>query len=250
MSRNLTYSALTLRVKSSGESNREAWFLTGEAGLIRATVFGGGKSRLRSQVAPFHEGKLLVYHEPVKDSRKVSDFDVLSWRPGIRELWERAAAAGALAETILSSQGGGGNWPEALKLASSVLDALNTAAVGACSQIAIYFLWQWAQILGVKPDLSTCAFCSCEIKQEQALWYSGRKEAVFCERCVQNPDSLFRIGSESRFWLMEIEALKPAALETPDTWPADTSSLEQAKALSQAVLAGVLGKRLPTWDMI
>ncbi|MDR2104051.1 MAG: recombination protein O N-terminal domain-containing protein, partial [Treponema sp.] len=81
MNRSFTYSALVLRVRSSGESNREAFFLTAEEGLIRATVFGGPKSKLRSHVAPFHRGTLWVYHDPIRDSRKVTDFDVQSWRP-------------------------------------------------------------------------------------------------------------------------------------------------------------------------
>ncbi|MDR1286997.1 MAG: recombination protein O N-terminal domain-containing protein, partial [Treponema sp.] len=110
MARSFIYSALVLRVRSSGESNREAFFLTAEEGLVRATVFGGPKSKLRAHVAPFHRGTLWVYHDPVRDSRKVSDFDVQLWRPGIRESYERTMAASSLAETILAAYGGGGGW--------------------------------------------------------------------------------------------------------------------------------------------
>jgi len=252
MSRNYTCQALTLRVKASGESNREAWFLTAEQGLLKATVYGGPKSRLRAYVAPFHEGKLWIYHEPVKDSNKVSDFDVQSYRPGIRELWERTMAADAVAETILTSQGGGGNWPLAVRLAGAVLDALNEASAALCPRLAVYFFWHWAQILGVKPELSACASCTCEAQREDVLWYFTRKEALLCEKCSLNigkgnTDSLLRLGGGARLWLKEIESLPPAALErlTPDD-----PSFEQAKALSQAVLATAIGRRLPTWNGI
>jgi DNA repair protein RecO (recombination protein O) len=252
MSRNLTCQALTLRVRPSGESNREAWFLTAEQGLLKATVYGGPKSRLRAYVAPFHEGKLWIYHDPVRDSNKVSDFDVQSYRQGIRELWERAMAADAVAETILSSQGGGGNWPIALRLAGAVLDAINTAAEKVCPRLAVYFFWHWARILGVRPDLSSCSSCSCEVRREDVLWYFVRKEAFYCEKCARekradNTDSLLRFGAGARLWLKEIESLPPAALER--VMP-DDPSLEQAKALSQTVLAAALGKRLPTWGGI
>ena len=264
MTRSYTYSALALRVKPTGESNREAWFLTSEEGLIRATVFGGPKSRLRSQVAPFHEGKLWIYHDPVRDSRKVSDFDVQSWRPGIRELYERTMAADALAETILASQGGGGAWPRAAELAGSVLDALEAADPAACSRMGIYFLWHWAAILGAKPDLSACGGeCqapergnarnnACEARQDGVLWYSARKEALFCEKCAQaqrtdRQPPLMRLGPGARRWLSEIESLPAAALARISL---DTPSLEQARALSQAVLAGALGRKLPTWEGI
>jgi DNA repair protein RecO (recombination protein O) len=246
MPRNFTYSALALRVRSSGESNREAWFLTGEEGLLKATVFGGPKSRLRSQVASFNEGKLFIYHDPVRDSRKVSDFDVQSWRPGIRELWERAMAADAVAETILASQGGGGNWQTALKLSGEVLDALSEANACACSVIAVYFLWHWAQILGVRPEISVCASCG----REGTLWYSTRKEALLCEKCKPNTDTAIRLAPSGLLWLKGIEPLSPLALErvSQDKWAVDAASLEQVKALAMAVLASALGKRLPTWD--
>ena len=245
MARSIAYYALCLRVKQSGESNREAWFLSAEEGLIRATVFGGAKSRLRSQVAPFHEGKLLIYHDPVKDFRKVTDFDVLSWRPGIRELWERAMTAGVLAETILSSQGSGGNWPEAQELAGATLEVIGEASAAACPQIAVFFLWRWVKVLGFMPDLSHCANCDRAFAPEEVLVYSGRKEGLFCENCFGNSSSQLRIGPESRLWLTEIETLPPSALKT---LPADSVSLKQAKALSQAVLTLALGRRLSTWD--
>jgi DNA repair protein RecO (recombination protein O) len=253
MSRNYTCQALTLRVKASGESNREAWFLTAEQGLLKATVYGGPKSRLRAYVAPFHAGKLWIYHDPVKDSNKVSDFDVQSYRPGIRELWERTMAADAMAEPILSFQGGGESWPLALRLAGAVLDALNEAAAGVCPRLAVYFFWHWASLLGVKPELSACASCSCEARREDVLWYFARKEALFCEKCSiegagkGNTDSLLRLGGGARLWLKEIESLPPAAVERVTL---DNPSLEQAKAISQAVLAAALGKRLPTWNGI
>ena len=251
MPRSFTYNALTLRVKASGESNREAWFLTAEEGLIRATVFGGPKSRLRAGVAPYHEGTLWIYHDPVRDSRKVSDFDVKFYRPGIRELWERALTAGAVAETILSSQGGGGSWNEAVKLAGSVLDALDGADTAACFRIAVYFLWHWAGILGVRPELSACASCACEPKQEEALWYSAQKEALLCENCMKkvktDSESWFRLGAGGRMWLNKIESLPASAITRVSL---DTPSLEQVKALSKTIMAGALGKRLATWDGI
>jgi len=220
MSRSFTYNALTLRVRPSGESNREAWFLTAEEGIVKATVFGGPKSRLRAQVAPFHEGRLWIYHDPVRDSRKVSDFDASSYRPGIRELYERAMAADALAETILASHGGGGGWPESLKLASAVLNALDSADAEASSGLAVYFLWRWAAFLGVKPELDD---------------YS---------------DTPFRLAPSARLWLRRIESIEPEFLAKAAIRPADASVFEQARTFSQAVLAGVLGKRLSTWDGI
>jgi hypothetical protein len=105
--------------------------------------------------------------------------------------------------------------------------------------------------LGVKPDLSACASCSCEAKREDVLWYSARKEVLLCEKCSismnGDTDYLLRVGNEARLWLKKIESLPPAALESVTL---EESSFEQAKALSQAVLTATLGRRLPTWNGI
>jgi len=103
MSRTVTYTALVLRCRPSGESNSEVTLLTAEEGVIKATVFGGAKSKLRAHSAQYNSGNVWVYRDKSKDYAKLSDFDVHSWRAGLRELYERTVAASAVAETILSS---------------------------------------------------------------------------------------------------------------------------------------------------
>ena len=214
--RSFTYQALTLRVKASGESNREAWFLTAEEGLIKATVFGGPKSRLRAGVAPYHEGKLWIYHDPVRDSRKVSDFDVHSYRTGIRELYERTMIAGAVAETILASRGGGCGCDGTMRLAGTVLDALEGADIASARRLGVYFLWHWAQVLGERPELSACV-------------------------------SSFRVGPGAIAWLNAIESLSAQDVLRVSL---DDPSFEQAGLLVKAVLTASLGQKLSTWDGI
>jgi DNA repair protein RecO (recombination protein O) len=247
MPRSFTYTALVLRVKPSGESNREAWFLTAEEGILRATVFGGPKSRLRSHVAPFHQGLLWIYHDPVRDSRKVSDFDVRLWRPGLRERYERAMAAGGVLETVLSSHGGGGAWGRALELAGKALDALEGADEKTCGRVLIHFLWNWADVLGVRPDIKTCASCACEAGPDGVLWYNRRDGELLCSPCsgAAGDGNLFAVGPGARRWLLAVQDLDASALGRLSL---DEVSRRQAKALATAVLSEALGKRLSGWD--
>jgi DNA repair protein RecO (recombination protein O) len=257
MSRSFTYHALVLRAKPSGESNRELWFLTAEEGIIRATLFGGPKSRLRAHAAPFNQGTLWVYHDPAKDFWKVSDFDVAAWRPGIRELWERAMAADAVAETVLAFQGGGGEWPAAAELAGGVLDALDGAAGGDCRRLGVYFLWRWAGLMGIRPDLSRCASCACEAPRDGVVWYSIQEGALLCRSCTERFERSaaagggngggLTLGPGGRLWLTAVGDLN---VRDAGRYTLDAPSLAQAGALAQAVLAGTLGKRLATWDEI
>ena len=247
MGRNSSCSALILRVKPSGESNREAWFLSEGEGLLRATVFGGPKSRLRAYVSPFHQGTLWLYHDPVRDSHKISDFDVRNWRPGLRELYARTMAASAVAETILATHGGGGNWQNALALAAASLDALETAGEKTCVRIFLHFLWNWADLLGIRPDLRFCASCASEIPRDKSLRYSSAEGSLLCTDCAAGERGSFSVGPGARLWIKASENLDPSHLARLSL---DDASLNQARALITTVMAGALGKKLHTWDLV
>jgi DNA repair protein RecO (recombination protein O) len=252
-----------------GESNRELTFLTSEEGLIRATVFGGPKSRLRAHMAPYHRGKLWIYRDPVKDFLKVTDFDVQSWRPGIRELYERTTAAQAVAETILAARGGGGNWEEALALADGVLEALDQADEAGSRRMVIQFFWNWVEFLGLRPETGRCASCACEAPPDGLVWYSKREGTLICPSCAALPSTLssanyggavraeepmtgetagfLPLGPGARRWLAAVENRDPSQLARLTM---DRTSEREAKALVTAILAEALGRPLGTWNYL
>ena len=254
MNRNESYSALILRSRPSGESNRDVWLLTAEAGLIRATVFGGPKSKLRSYASPFHSGQAWVYHDPAKDNRKLSDFDVHSWRPGLREMYERAMAADAAAETILASHGGGGNWGRALSLAEAALDALATVDSETCLRIALCFLWQWADFLGLRPELDHCSLCGKPIPANSMGIFSLREGSMVCDTCLGDACTgtgsgagLIEAGPGCRHWLETVRPLAPAQITR---YTLDRKSFREATLLATAILAEALGRQLASWDIL
>ena len=244
MPRTAVFSALVLRSRPSGESNNEIFLLTAEEGIVRATVFGGPKSKLRSHAAPYNSGQVWIYRDPAKDYGKLSDFDVHSWRPGLRELYERTMAAGGVAETILGTHGGGGDWAVALNLAVSTLDALENANEEFCSRLLVHFLWRWAGFLGLQPHVESCAACG-DRAASAPLWYNAREGAVFCESCVPENQALSPLNPGSRRWLAAVGPLEPALVHR---FSMDNKSFNEAKSLAAAVLTAALGKRLASWD--
>jgi DNA repair protein RecO (recombination protein O) len=215
MNRFINCAAIALRVRPSGESNREAFFLTPEAGIVRAYVYGGPKSKLRSYVSPFHSGTLYLYHDPVRDSNKVSDFDVHDWRPGLRELYERTIYADVIAETILAAAGGGSDWAGALRLAERSLGALEKSDAETARRIVVHFLWNWAGLLGVRPD----------------------PESNDSGLIINDPGALH--------WLKIVEDLEPSLLAR---FLLDETSLRSAKTLCIEILTSALGRRLASWN--
>jgi DNA repair protein RecO (recombination protein O) len=244
MSRTAVYSALVLRSRSSGETNNEVFLLTAEEGVIRATVFGGPKSKLRSHSAPYNSGQVWIYRDPAKDYRKLSDFDVHSWRPGLRELYDRSMAAGALAETILSSHGGGGDWVSALNLAVASLDTLENANEELCEHLLVHFLWRWAGFLGIQPQAECCTACEKEAP-DNPFWFSTRENTMLCADCAPSVPGLLQLNPGSRRWLAAVGEVEPSFLHR---FSMDNRSFNEAKALATAIMTGVLGKRLSSWE--
>jgi DNA repair protein RecO (recombination protein O) len=259
MRRSFSHDAVVLRVRPSFDANREAFFLTPDAGLIAATVFGGHKSKLASHVSQFHSGRLYVYSVPSKEQNKVTDFDVTAWRPGMRELLERAAAAGAIAQTVLAGFGGGGDsQEEAFALTEKALDALEAADKAYCGRIFLHFLWNWAGILGVRFDVNACAVCGRNTAVEPvageavaggACFYSGAESGLLCPDCA-------RRTATSTLWLplnADACAWLKAACERPVTaavLPLSGASFRQIRAVCTEMVAGSLGYRPDSWDLV
>ena len=255
MSRTFVHEALVLLVRASGESNRDATFLTADAGIVRATVFGGPKSSLRAYIAPFHRGTLWLYHDPVRDSRKVTDFDVRSWRPGLRESLDRSLSASTLAETILVSHGGGGAWERALELANEQLDALETADDDACRHGLARFLWKWSEFLGARPEMDSCGSCGNPLKDDETVWYSRIESCMFCRDCAGKDSSvddgssrgiLVPLNPGARKWLSAVDRMDARSALRIGLAP---ESEAQARRLCSIVLEEATGTRLQGWNL-
>ena len=239
MQRSTSSPALVLRVRSSGESNREAVFLSAEEGILSATLFGGPKSKLRSHVSPFNSGILWIYRDPAKDFRKVSDFDVQSWRPGLRELYERSNTASLIAGAILAGHGSGGAFSRAFSLANASLDALEKADETCCECILIHFMWNWAELLGNRgAGMQYCSSCTCEFNNDEVLWFIPG-EGFLCKKCATHElpktKEPLSISPASRRWLCAAENKPPSELSR---FSLDAVSLRELK-----VLIGMLGKQ-------
>jgi DNA repair protein RecO (recombination protein O) len=214
--------ALVLSLSPFGEGHREALLLTEEKGLIRAAVFGGAKSKLRSLVSPWQSGIVWIYTDPVKKSSRITDFDVQFWRQGIRESLIRAWCASVCTEIVTRSHGLSG-WV----LANAFLDGIAVSDDTECRFALLRFFWRTLHAAGIAPDLAVCARCgstahlSCNLPaaarsdnvqttQNGILYYSPAEEAVFCGQCARAEERRFPLSAESYVWLETVERLNPS----------------------------------------
>jgi DNA repair protein RecO (recombination protein O) len=179
--RNLVLEALVIRARESPAGDRVLTLMTAESGLADVFVFGGPKSKLRSLAAPYASGRAFVYLDPVKDFRKLSDFEVRDSYPGLRDELGKLWAAGLVAELLIKTSGGGGDYPAVLRLALDCLAALDRAERP--DYPLVLFLWRFVALIGLGPDPSTCVSCGVALAMGGA--YSAHAEGFLCPACAR-----------------------------------------------------------------
>jgi len=200
--------ALVLSLSTFGEGNREALLLTEERGLVRAAVFGGAKSKLRALVSPYQTGTAWIYSDPVRKSAKITDFDVQSWRPGIRESLVRTWCAAVCAEIVTRSHGVA-DW----RLVNGFLDGIAVAGDDECRMGILRFIWRILAAAGIAPDVSRCSRCGAT-PQNTVLYYSPLDDSCACERCARPEERGFPLSGEATRYLVAIDELSPGEVRS------------------------------------
>ncbi len=223
-SRSWTGKALVVSLTTFGEGHREALLLTEERGLVRAAVFGGAKSKLKSLVSPWHSGNVWIYTDPVKKTSKITDFEVLSYRPGLRENLTRSWCASVCAEIVARSHGSA-DW----RLVNGFLEGIAVSDETECRYALLRFFWRLLVSSGVAPDLSYCPRCSRAYEGEnelgfraergpeggqnepnEILYYSPLDEAFLCESCARVDERRFPLSESSARWLTAVAERRPS----------------------------------------
>ncbi len=214
-SRSWSSQAIVLNLTPFGENHREASVLTRERGLVKAAVFGGAKSRLRSAVAPYHSGQMWFYSDPVKKTNKITDFDVKQWRENIRENLVRTWCASLCTEIVLRSQGGMSDWI----LVNGFFDGINISGEDECKKAVLRFLWRTAVISGFRINIETCSRCGTSYGTEHSnsvLWYEPQEDGCLCSACAGKHERIFPLSAEGRFYLQAVETCKPGISRSLD----------------------------------
>jgi DNA repair protein RecO (recombination protein O) len=213
--RNLVYEALALRTRESPGGSRVLTLMTAESGLVDTFIFGGPKSKLRSLASPYSAGRAFVYLDPIKDFQKLSDFDVRESFPSLREDLNKLWGAGLIAELLLKTSGGGGDFPLVLELSLGALRALDCATPSGCDAPVLLFIWRLVNLLGLGPDPCVCSDCGAVIRPSRGGAYSFSQEGFLCTDCAPHADRCLELGTGPLRWLsrsLELPFEKAAAL--------------------------------------
>ncbi len=189
MGRNLVLRGVVLKNNRIGEIHKGVMLFTDTAGIVSAIAHGAfsQKGKLRGVTNPFCAGTVYLYHDPVKDSYKITDFDVKSFFPGLRESVIRYYSANLWAEVILKSFGGGVSSEELFSLFLSALAKLDIADDRKAKTISFQYLFRYLDLVAAVPELTSCAMCGTPFDEDyrRPAVYEKTPERVICLRCAE-----------------------------------------------------------------
>jgi predicted RNA-binding Zn-ribbon protein involved in translation (DUF1610 family) len=172
--------------------------MTAEAGIQDAFVFGGPKSKLRSLASPYSAGRAFVYFDPPRDFRKLSDFEVRESFSGLRESLRKLWAAALVAEFLIKTSGGGGDFPQVLALALETLRGLESLPEEKADYPAILFLWRMIALLGLMPDPGSCASCGADLAPGGPMSHAFAAGGFLCPDCARAEAERGAFAAEER----------------------------------------------------
>jgi DNA repair protein RecO (recombination protein O) len=195
MNRNLKTPAISLKAGRFGEIHKQVTLFTPGEGILRGTAYGAykGKGKLGGTTEPFTWGMAGLYHDPVKDTYKITDFEVYDQFENIRGNLRKYYCASLWAEILLKSYGGGGS-PELFRLTREGLTLLNSVETRNIDGVLIQYLWKALIILGSGPDLSSCA--NCEGSISGGSWALDlHKAGAICGSCIHEGAIVLEAGA-------------------------------------------------------
>lgn len=227
MERNSVVSALILSSRPMGEDNRCVSIFSPELGVFDAIQYGGRKSRLRSVVQSFHSGKMWLYTDASKTFPKITDFDVTSYRPSIRESLEKNWAASLCCELILKTHCAG-DFQKGWYITSGFLDGLDFSDESECRTALLRFLWRFLSLLGLQANTSECIRCGSPLTT--IGFYISTEGSFVCPNCFNNSieqtQKIFSLSGEALRYLEAVSERTPKESRTLPISAKATKELE------------------------
>ena len=183
--RNSIESAVVLQAARMGEIHRRVTLFTGERGVVYATAHGAGKavSKLKPAAIPFTVITAYLYHDPVRNSFKVTDVEARNMHPSIRADLRKFFTASLWVEIVLRSHGGGTHAGGLYALLVEALQRLDGAAEPDIGLLSAQVLWRSLQHLGITPDLERCDTCGRVLGAHEDLRLVPHGGS-WCQRCT------------------------------------------------------------------
>ncbi len=237
--RRFSLEVLILKTYPIGDTHRGLFALSREQGTLSLIAFGAQspRSRFRALLTPLRRVKVSVYHDPVKDSYKIEEAELLDSHEGLAHDPQRFFSAARWADLVRRVPS---LEPGAYELLSESLRLACGVSQERLVRLEAQFLWRLAEESGLKPEFLNCDSCGAALFGS-SVNFSTNPVAVFCPRC------------SSGHWTLspkEVDYLTATAvlsLEDSLQAPTEGSSLEHLRSMAFDLWSQVLGQELPQY---
>jgi DNA repair protein RecO (recombination protein O) len=221
--------ALVLRKTKLGETDTILTLLSADGRQLRAVAKGLRKpgGRFGGRLEPYAVADLLLHTGRSLDV--VTEAVTVSTHAGLREDFDRSAAAAVVADVLDKVSVEGQPEERLFALATTTLDVMEEAPLDALSALVVAFLAKSMAMHGYRPQLDACACCSSELGESRL--FSVASGGAVCASCAAADASAVRFGAEGRAWLdrlMQARMAEIPALEMPPEAVADCFALMRA----------------------
>lgn len=235
--RTVSTPAIVIRRERMGESHKNLALLTADLGLVYASAYGAWKmhSALRTGSEPFAHSLARLYHDPVKNTYKVTDLEVRETFDGLSADLGRIEAASLWAEVVLKSIAAGETTRGLYQLLLDCLRALESGRADRAPYATVQFLWRFLDLAGYRPDASACERCGRTFGEAEGVAWLAAPGVIACRGCAG--DAGFPLSAGARRYL---EASRDLGLETALAISLDPPSLAGLASALQHAIRGVL----------
>ncbi len=250
MSRNLITEALILKNVRIGEIHKSVTFLSPKFGIMNAIAHGAykGKSKLGGVTEVFSSAKLYLYHDPVRDSYKITDVEPISYFENIRTDLVKYYSASLWVEVVLRTYAGGGEFDRVFGICADSMSLLDRCPPEQNDMVLALFLFRYVDALGYLPDFEVCGRCGGRLDEKSPL-YIGYDGSARCGRCAS--DDLPVISAGARRYLAYSSAKPVEEVLKVDLDEASRGELKRAMiSIVQHVIGGPLNTLRGAGDIL
>lgn len=242
MTRNQNSDGLLLKNRRIGEIHKSATILTPRLGIIDAIAHGAykGKSKLGGVTEVFSRSQFSLYHNPARNSYKITDVEPISFYENLRGNLEKYYTASLFAEVILRTYAGGGDFGDVYPICCDAMSLLDRCVTGRISAVLSLFLFEYVDHLGYLPDLDSCGRCGRKL-DGTGYWYVGDSGSILCSGCGR--DGLPALSPGARRWLAYV---RRKTVEDKLKVELDRASAAELKRAMLEIIQHVIGGPLHT----
>ena len=245
MNRNLKTQALVLKNYRIGDFHKGTILLTGSLGIIHAIAHGAykGKSRLGNNTDVFNALIVYLYHDPVKNSYKITDVECNNYFAGVKRHLHKIYIAYLISEIVWKTYGGGGDFDASLSLVQEAFRCLDTVEAARADRVLIQFLWRYLPMAGHYLQITVCTKCDRTLEKGDPVYFSHSEQSFVCSRCAGNRDQYIPPGCGSY-----IRYTSPLPLEKSIEASLEGGAEKILKGLLIHLVEGIVETGLQTLD--